>query len=94
VFERGSHRDRTGDMARILPHDKHGDENSRARRIAAQVSSVSPQVRRRHQRANAGAGRDLAHHGRTPPDISPGGPLSAQNDPKRANDIPGYGRWS
>jgi hypothetical protein len=58
VFERGSHRDRTGDMTRILPHDKHGDENSRARRIAAQVSSVSPQARRRHQRANAGAGRD------------------------------------
>ena len=74
---------RPGNRTLILLHCKHSYENDRARQIAEQVSSVSPQASRRDLSANAGAGREwLVMAEPNSAGYLPGGPLPAQNDPE------------
>lgn len=93
AFQWASHRGRPGNRTLILLHGKHSDENNRARQIAEQVSGVSPQASLRHLSAGAGAGREWLMTAE-PDSVGylPGGPLAAQNDPKRAYVLEGR-RW-
>ncbi|WP_157687115.1 hypothetical protein [Burkholderia lata] len=73
-------------------HCKHRNENTQARLIAEQASSVSPQASRRHLSATAGAGREWRMMAE-PNAVGylRGGPSPAQNDPERTAGIPDYG---